>query len=143
MTEEPIAPDDVLREVGSTEDGAVVLFLGTVRRSNAGREVSGMRYDAYRDMAEGVLTDIAREAADRTGSARIAVAHRIGQLKLGEVSVAIAASTPHRAEAYDVSRYIIEEIKKRLPVWKQEHYTSGDAAWLGGATPSARATAHE
>lgn len=135
ITDEPLRADDVLARVGATNDGAVLLFLGTVRNQNEGRCVSGMRYAAYRAMAERVLSDIVGEAAARVGSARIAAAHRIGELAVGDISVAIAISTPHRAQAYDGSRYIIEEIKKRLPVWKQEHYVSGGADWLGGALP--------
>jgi molybdopterin synthase catalytic subunit len=136
ITAEPISAQEVLRAVGSDEDGAVLLFLGTVRRENEGRAVSGMRYDAYREMADAVLNEIAAEAAARMGSTRIAIAHRIGELSVGEISVAIAISTPHRAQTYDGSRFVIEEIKKRLPVWKREHYTSGESGWLGGDVPS-------
>jgi molybdopterin synthase catalytic subunit len=136
ITEERLVADDVLARVGGAGDGAVLLFLGTVRDQNEGRRVSGMRYAAYRAMAERVLSEIVAEAAARVGSTRIAAAHRIGELTVGDVSVAIAISTPHRAHAYDGSRYIIEEIKKRLPVWKQEHYVSGQAEWLGGAIPA-------
>jgi len=121
--------------VGAPEDGAVLLFLGTVRNQNEGRRVVGMRYDAYVAMAESVLAEIAAEAATRLGTDRIVVAHRIGNLRVGEVSVAIAVSSPHRAEAYEASRYVIEEIKKRLPVWKEEHYAEGDARWLEGQVP--------
>lgn len=135
ITDQPLRPEDVLARVGATGDGAVLLFLGTVRDENEGRRVSGMRYDAYRSMAERVLSEIVAEAAARVGPARIAAAHRIGELAVGDVSVAIAISTPHRVHAYDGSRYIIEEIKKRLPVWKQEHYVSGETDWLGGAIP--------
>jgi molybdopterin synthase catalytic subunit len=83
-------------------------------------------------MAEEVLGVIAGEAALQLGSDRIAVVHRIGELDLGEVSVAIAVSSPHRAEAYDASRHVIEQIKQRLPVWKHERYVEGDAAWVPG-----------
>ena len=102
-----------------------------------------MRYESYQGMAERVLSDIAAEAVARIGEARIAVAHRIGDLQVGEISVGIAISTPHRAEAYVASRYIIEEIKKRLPVWKAEHYASGETEWLGGHAPSIPEVAHE
>jgi molybdopterin synthase catalytic subunit len=125
----------VLRLVGSDEDGAVLLFLGTVRREHQGRSVRGMRYDAYDAMAVDVLQEIVREAATRCGTDRIAAVHRTGELELGAVSVAIAISTPHRVAAYEGSRYIIEQIKQRLPVWKQEHYTAGASRWLDGAVP--------
>lgn len=134
---------DLLDEVGDAADGAIVLFLGTVRAENDGRAVEGLRYDAYIEMAEHVLAEIAEEASRRVGSGRIAVAHRVGELGVGEVSVGIAISTPHRAEAYDGSRYIIEEIKKRLPIWKQEHYAGGERAWLDGVTPRPAEAAHD
>ena len=118
--------------VGSPEDGAVVLFLGTVRDHAEGRSVRGIRYEAYREMAEGVLAEITAEAARRLRTDRIAVIHRVGDLAVGEISVAIATSSPHRAEAYEASRYVIEEIKKRLPVWKLEQYVEGAPAWVEG-----------
>lgn len=143
ITDAPIDGAAVLAEVGSSEDGAAVLFLGTVRRTNEGRLVTGMRYDAYRAMAEQVLGDIAGEAAKRAESDRIAVVHRIGELAVGETSVAIAVSTPHRAQAFDAARYVIEEIKLRLPVWKEEHYVEGDARWLAGTEPRAAEASRE
>lgn len=135
ITTEPLDPTAILDMVGAEEDGAVLLFLGIVRDHNDGRRVSGMRYDAYVPMAEKVLGEIAAEAAARLGTDRIVVAHRIGELQIGEASVAIAVSSPHRAEAYEASRYVIEEIKTRLPVWKEEHYIEGDARWLDGQVP--------
>lgn len=137
VTRAPIDPMAVLRLVGDPADGAVLLFLGTVRNRNDGRAVAGMRYDAYGAMAEKVLDEIAAEAAERLGTDRVAVVHRVGELAIGDVSVVIAASSPHRAEAFDAGRYVIEEIKKRLPVWKQEHYVEGDSEWLDGTTPVA------
>jgi molybdopterin synthase catalytic subunit len=128
----PIDHAQLLARVGAPSDGAVLLFLGTVRDHADGRGVHGMRYEAYVEMAEDVLAAIAREAAARLGTERVAVVHRVGELDLGEVSVAIAVSSPHRAEAYDASRYVIEEIKRRLPVWKHECYVEGDAAWVPG-----------
>lgn len=142
ITDSPIDTTAFLCTVGSAADGAVLLFLGTVREQNEGRPVRGMRYDAYADMAESVLAGIAREAAERAGTDRISVVHRVGELGIGEVSVAIAVSSPHRPEAFDAARYIIEEIKLRLPVWKHEHYTDGSGQWLDGAVPPVAATAH-
>jgi molybdopterin synthase catalytic subunit len=133
ITRSAIGPEAVLRQVGAAEDGAVLLFLGTVRRSNDGRAVTGMRYDAYEAMAQQVLEAIVGEAADRWGLEHVVAVHRVGQLAVGEVSAAIAVSAPHRAEAYAASRYVIEEIKQRLPVWKQEHYQDEAPRWLAGA----------
>jgi len=131
----PIDPAGVLAEVGSDEDGAVLLFVGVVRNHADGRPVRGMHYEAYHEMAEGVLRTIAEEAAERLGTDRVSVVHRTGDLAVGDVSVVIAVSSPHRAESYEASRYVIEEIKKRLPVWKKEHYTDGEAQWLAGTVP--------
>ena len=141
VTDKPIDVNAVLARVGADEDGAVLIFLGVVRNHAEGRPVDGMRYDAYEDMARSVLADIAREASERHETDRLAVVHRVGDLKLGETSVAIAVSTPHRAEAYAASREIIEEIKKRLPVWKKEHYVDGASAWVEGVVPPVAAPA--
>ena len=140
ITEQPIDPATLLQNLGDEGDGAALLFVGNVRRENEGRAVSGMRYDAYQEMAEKVLGEIVEEAINVAGSARIRAIHRIGELTVGETSVAIAVATPHRAQAFDAGRYIIEEIKKRLPVWKQEHYVTGESDWLAGQTPK---VAHE
>jgi molybdopterin synthase catalytic subunit len=135
LTHDPIEPADVLRRVGHEEDGAAVLFLGTVRNHADDRPVSGITYEAYEEMAASVLEEIAREAAEILGTDRLAVVHRVGELRVGEHSVAIAASSPHRAQAYEASRYVIEEIKKRLPMWKKEHYADGGDGWVEGTTP--------
>ncbi len=138
VTSDPIDTARVLERVGDPEDGAVALFLGIVRNHNDARPVSGMDYEGYGEMAREQLAAIVEEAAGRAGSDRIAAVHRLGTLAIGEVSVAIAASTPHRAEAFDAARYVIEEIKKRLPVWKREHYLDRDAEWLEGRVPAAQ-----
>lgn len=130
ITTDPIGADDVLSLVASPENGAAVLFLGIVRNHNEGRSVSGVHYEAYREMAEKVLSEIVGEASAGITPANIAAVHRFGELGIGEVSIAIAASTPHRAEAFEACRYVIEEVKKRLSIWKQEHYVGGEAAWL-------------
>ena len=126
VTQDVIDPQSVLAHVGAAEDGAELLFLGTVRDHNDGRPVQGVHYEAYQQMAEEVLAQVAEEAAAQLRGGSVAVVHRVGELQVGEVSVAIAVSSPHRAEAYQASRYVIEEIKKRLPVWKQERYSDGD-----------------
>jgi molybdopterin synthase catalytic subunit len=135
ITTATLEPAEVLACVGDDGDGATLLFLGTVRDQNDGRPVRAVRYDAYLSMAEEVLAAIAAEAAARAGTDRIAVAHRTGELPVGEISVAIALSSPHRAEAFEACRYIIEEIKRRLPIWKEERYVDGDARWLEGTVP--------
>ena len=137
---EIIDPAEVLDSIGAEEDGAAILFLGVVRNHADGRSVKGMHYDAYVEMARPVLAEIADEAAARLGTDRLAVVHRVGELAVGEVSVAIAVSSPHRAESYDASRYVIEEIKKRLPIWKKERYADGDTVWVEGTIPPGTGT---
>jgi molybdopterin synthase catalytic subunit len=137
----PIDSAEVLARVGSPEDGAVLLFLGTVRNHADGESVDGMTYESYERMAAPVLAEITHEAAERLGTDRLAVVHRVGELAVGEISVAIAVSSPHRAQAYDASRYVIEEIKKRLPVWKREHYSAGHSEWVEGVKPLPKPTA--
>jgi len=135
ITTEPIDAAAVLADVGSARDGAVLLFLGTVRDHNDGRPVRGMRYDAYVEMAEPVLASIVAAASSQFEVTHMAAVHRIGELAIGEVSVAVAVSSPHRAAAFDAARHVMEEIKLRLPVWKHEHYVDGAARWLDGAVP--------
>lgn len=137
VVREPIQPADVFARVGADQDGASLLFVGVVRNHNDGRPVTGVHYDAYEEMAARVLEEIVEEAEESFGTNRIAVLHRIGDLTIGDVSVAIGVSTPHRAESYEASRFIIEEIKKRLPVWKKEHYTDGAEEWTKGTKPAA------
>ena len=137
VTTESIDPGAVLSRVGRSADGAVAFFAGVVRDENEGRPVSGMEYEGYDKMAREELAAIVAEAAEQAGSDRIAAVHRLGRLAVGEVSVAIAVSTPHRAEAFAAVRYVIEQLKKRLPVWKLEHYLDRKAQWLEGRAPTA------
>ena len=120
----------LLAEVSSTASGASTLFVGTVRRVNEGKDVTGIDYSAYGPMAETELAMIAGEAAARFGTSRIAVEHRVGTLTLGEASIVIAVSHARRAAAMDAQRFLIEEIKKRVPIWKREHYTDGSREWV-------------
>ena len=137
VTSDPIDTIAVMARVGADDHGAALLFLGVVRNHADGRSVSGMTYEAYEEMATPVLKEIASEVVKRCGTDRVTIVHRVGELAIGEVSVAIAVSSPHRAEAYEASRYVIEEIKKRLPIWKKEHYTDGTDKWVEGMKPTA------
>ena len=136
ITDQPIDTQALLEQVAQPAHGAALLFVGTVRDLNEGRPVTGIRYEAYHEMAESMLAQIAAEAEARSGC-EVAVVHRTGELGVGEASVAIAVSGAHRAPAFDAARYIIEEIKKRLPVWKHEHYASGETDWVSGVVPAA------
>jgi len=106
---------------------------------NDGRAVDGIEYAAYGAMAEKELSRILGEAAERHPAADIVVEHRTGRLALGEASVVIAVAHAHRGPAYDASRFVIEELKKRLPVWKREEYTDGTREWVDPTRPHARA----
>lgn len=125
-----IDPASLINEVASPQYGAISLFVGTVREVNEGRSVSAIEYSAYRSMAAAELDRILDEAEERFGVSALVVEHRIGLLALGDVSVAIAAAHAHRAPALDCTRYVIEEIKKRVPIWKKEHYADGTREWV-------------
>jgi molybdopterin synthase catalytic subunit len=126
----PIDPASLINEVSSPQYGAISLFVGTVREVNEGRSVSAIEYSAYKSMASAELDRILDEAEARFGISALVVEHRIGLLGLGDVSVAIAAAHAHRAPALDCTRYVIEEIKKRVPIWKKEHYADGTREWV-------------
>jgi molybdopterin synthase catalytic subunit len=125
-----IDPATLINEVGSLRCGAISVFVGTVREVNEGRAVSGIEYSAYKSMASEELERILVEAEMRFGISGLVVEHRIGLLGLGDVSVVIAAAHAHRAPALDCTRYVIEEIKKRVPIWKKEHYVDGSREWV-------------
>jgi molybdopterin synthase catalytic subunit len=130
LVRRPISADALLREVAGPAHGAVVLFLGTVREQNDGRAVHGIDYSAYEPMAERELAAIAAEAGDGFGIAALVVEHRLGTLGLGDVSVGIAAAHPRRAPALEATSFVIEEIKRRVPIWKREHYADGTREWV-------------
>jgi molybdopterin synthase catalytic subunit len=130
IVERPLDPAGLLSEVLDSANGAAVVFVGTVRDMNDGRAVTGIEYSAYRDMAERELSDVLREASERYGTPDVVVEHRIGRLDLGEASVVIAVAHPHRANAYEASRYVIEQLKQRVPIWKREHYADGTREWV-------------
>ena len=138
LVREPIDANALLRLVSRPANGAVLLFLGVVRDLNDGRAVTGIEYSAYEPMAERELASIAAEAAERFGSADLAIEHRLGALGLEEVSVGIAVAHPHRGEAYAASRWIIEELKRRVPIWKREYFVDGAVEWVDPTATAAR-----
>ena len=125
-----IDPSALLREVASDAHGATSLFVGSVREVNDGRAVTGMEYTTYESMAAAELERIASEACAQFTTNALVVEHRIGILGLGDVSVAIAVAHAHRAPALDATRYVIEQLKKRVPIWKREHYADGTREWV-------------
>lgn len=120
-------------EAEAGADGAVVHFVGLVRRDNVGRQVAWLEYEAYEPLAVDAFARIAREAAGRWPVARLSIHHRTGRVELGEPSVVIAAASRHRPEAFAVCRFAIERIKQMAPIWKHEFFEGGDV-WIEGAT---------
>ena len=140
LTTQPIDVSSLTREVASDERGAISIFLGTVRNSNEGRAVNGIDYSAYDAMAVAEMNRIVDEALSKFPGVAIALEHRIGTLDVGDVSVAIACSHAHRAAALDANRYVIEELKRRVPIWKREHYLDGTSEWVDPLRRPAEAT---
>jgi len=134
LIDRPIDVSALISEVSDDSCGASAVFLGYVRNVNDGRAVTGIEYSAYRSMAEREMTAIAREAAERFGVSRLIIEHRLGALGLGDVSVAIVAAHPHRAPALDAMRFAIEQLKRRVPIWKLELYVDGTREWVGAGT---------
>lgn len=123
-------PCALLAEVSGAANGASILFVGTVRNVNEGRDVTGIEYAAYVPMAEREMAAIVTEAAAHFDTSDIVVEHRLGHLALTDASVVIAVAHARRAAAFDASRYIIEELKCRVPIWKREEYTDGTREWV-------------
>lgn len=135
ITREPIDTSGLAGRVRSDADGAVILFTGVVRNHHEGRQVVALRYEAYEAMASEKLRAICASVASTYEVTDLAVAHRIGDLTIGDVSVAIAVSAPHRDAAYKASREVIERLKREVPIWKLERYADGEEAWVKGAIP--------
>ena len=132
LVSQPIDVAALMARVASPAVGAVASFVGTVRNVNDNRAVTGIEYSAYEEMAGREMGAIVAEAAAQVHGSPLSIAfeHRLGELSLGDVSVAIAVSHAHRAPALDACRYVIEELKKRVPIWKCEHYADGSRAWV-------------
>lgn len=129
LTERPVAVEEVLRSVRQPAHGGLASFVGFVRDHQHGRAVTRLEYSAYGPMAQAEMGRIAAEAASRW-SAAVSVVHRVGVLQVGDVAVVVAASTPHRDAAFQACRYVIEELKQRVPIWKREHFSDGSVEWV-------------
>ena len=119
----------IVAEVRGPSRGAVALFLGEVRDRHDGRDVAGIRYDAYREMAETVLARIATDLEQEHDDLACAIVHRIGELGVGATSIAIACASPRRDAAFEATRRALERVKREAPIWKLERYRDGEAAW--------------
>jgi molybdopterin synthase catalytic subunit len=129
LSQAPLDAAWLAGEVETASRGAVVTFQGLVRDHHAGRRVVGLEYSAYEPMAEAVCDEIVREAESRWPVA-VALAHRLGALEIGEAAVVVAAAGAHRDEAFAACRFVIEEVKRRVPIWKRERYADGSDAWV-------------
>ncbi|GMV84325.1 MAG: molybdopterin synthase catalytic subunit 1 [Dehalococcoidia bacterium] len=131
VTPDELDPAEAVAAVGSPAAGAINVFLGVVRDTNLGRRVRYLEYDAYPSMAEKVMRELAGEAKERFGLVDCAVLHRTGRLEIGEASLLIAVSCGHRAESFEAGHWLVNEIKKKVPVWKKEVWEDGEA-WIEG-----------
>jgi len=130
LTHNPIDPTAVLSQVASHEAGAALLFLGTTRELTAGRRTASLDYECYPDMAERKLAELQAEARRRWPLTGCSIVHRLGRLELGEASIAIAVSSPHRAAAFQAGQWLIDTIKEVVPIWKQENWADGTSEWV-------------
>ncbi|WP_010529922.1 molybdenum cofactor biosynthesis protein MoaE [Lentibacillus jeotgali] len=130
ITQEPINPNDCIEKVARHEAGAVNTFIGTVREFTKGKRTLFLEYQSYIPMAEKKLMQISEEIREKWGDADTAIVHRVGRLDITDIAVVIAVSTPHRADAFEASRYAIERIKEIVPIWKKEHWEDG-TKWIG------------
>lgn len=132
IVRETIEPHALEQAIGSS-DGAVVTFLGIVRGNDQdGKPVSALAYEAFEPMALCEFERIADEVRQRFGDVRLAIVHRIGEVRVGEISVAVLAAATHREAAFNACRYAIDELKRRAPIWKKERYADGTAQWRAG-----------
>jgi molybdopterin synthase catalytic subunit len=133
VTDEPLTLAEVESFVADPGAGATCIFAGTVRDHSEAGEVTGLRYEAWEDMARRHLRELAQELGDRWPLRKVALLHRIGNLPIGAVSVIVACSSPHRTEAFEACRHGIERLKEAAPIWKKEELASGEAHWVMGA----------
>lgn len=131
ITDKPIHPEAVVKEVQKASCGAIVTFLGTVRSPSEGKEVSYLDYEAYEEMALPKLKEVGQEIRERWGLEAVAIWHRVGRMWPGDIAVAIAVAAPHRREAFEACQYAIDRIKEVVPIWKREVFSDG-SRWVEG-----------
>lgn len=136
LTHQPIELASLVAEVSGPERGGIATFLGLVRNHQDGRQVLRLEYSAYEPMAEAESARIVAEACSRW-PVQVVLLHRLGALGIGDAAVAVVAASAHRAAAFDACRYVIEEVKRRVPVWKKEFYADGAVQWVDPTRPGA------
>lgn len=130
LTRDPIDTAALLARATTPEAGAVVLFLGTTREMTDGRRTLTLDYEAYDEMAERKLAELEAEARRRWPLVECYIVHRLGRVPLAEASVAIVVSTPHRTDAFAAGQWLIDTLKRDVPIWKQEHWADGASEWV-------------
>ncbi|MFN3345348.1 MAG: molybdenum cofactor biosynthesis protein MoaE [Chloroherpetonaceae bacterium] len=129
ISDKPLDVQAVIETVQTHEAGAINVFIGTVRNQTAQKSVVGLDYEAFETMAIKKMHEIAEEAKAKFPVLKVAIAHRVGKLKLGEIAVVIAVATPHRAESFAACKFIIDTLKEVVPIWKKEIFEDGDV-WV-------------
>ena len=140
ITDDPLDPEAVTSQVRKDSNGAVVTFLGTTRDVTDDRKVLRLDYEAYRPMAENKLAEIAEEMKVHWPIDAVAIAHRLGRLEIGEISLVVAVSAGHRGEAFEACQFSVDRIKQIVPIWKKEFFEDGDV-WVGNPAEFAPAPA--
>jgi len=130
LNHDPIDSSEVLESVQSPEAGAVVLFLGTTREFTAGRQTESLDYESYGEMAVRKLEELEQQARQRWSLTEVTLVHRLGHLGIGEASVAIAVSAPHRKDAFTAGQWLIDTLKEIVPIWKKENWADGTSEWV-------------
>jgi len=130
ITNKTLDPEKITQAVRKDTNGGVVTFLGVTRLFNDGRKVQYLEYEAYRPMADRKLEEIIQEIKKKWGIEDVAIAHRLGRLKIGEISLVVAVGSPHRKEAFEAAQYVVDRIKEMVPIWKKEVFEGGEV-WIG------------
>jgi molybdopterin synthase catalytic subunit len=143
LTDTPLDAESLKHRLRNPQAGGFVSFEGWVRNENEGRVVHKLEYEAYAAMAEKEGRRIVSDAVERFGLSAAACVHRVGSLQIGEMAVWVGASSPHRGEAFEACRFIIDQIKVRLPIWKKEHYQDGDSGWVNCERCAEHGHAHQ
>ena len=133
VTTDPLSVDEALAFVADPSAGGICVFVGTVRDHSEAGDVTGLRYEAWDELAIARLGELTEELAEKWPVKKVAILHRTGDLGVGELSVVVACSAPHRADAFEACRHGIERLKEDVPIWKKESLVTGEAHWVMGS----------
>ena len=130
LTHDPLGPEAITAKVRKDTNGAVITFQGTTRSATGDRRVLHLEYEAYRPMADAKLAEIADEIRERWSVQDVAIAHRLGRLEIGDISLVVAVASPHRKSAFAACQYAVDRVKQIVPIWKKEFFEGGEV-WVG------------